>query len=87
MENQWENRKRVFEFLGWSLEFKHVMDVLRSKYIAFVTRTFNLPDYHVDEKWLYNFASGVLNRPASQVTVEWIYQQFAQQARHELIED
>lgn len=86
MENHWENRRKVIEFLGGSLEFKHVMDTLRSKYIAFVMNMFDLPDYNVDERWLYNFTSGVLNRPASQVTVSWILAQFSKQARYELIE-
>lgn len=87
MNNIAQTINELNEFFSNGYSMKEVMNTLRSKYEEFMMKTYNVPDWKCDEKWLYHLASGISNRPTKQITIGWIYKQFAEQAKIEIMEN
>lgn len=86
-----ENVMQIYSSLGnyfrGDLSLKNIMNTIRTKFEQYMMDTFNVLDWHCDESWLLHFSTGILDKKPTELSIEWINDQIAKEARREILED
>ena len=86
MQNISLTYRNLGTFFHGKLELNDIMNTIRDKFEIYMMDTFNVTDWHCDESWLLNFSKGILNKKVSDLSIEWINEQIAKEARREIME-
>lgn len=87
MENVMQIYHSLGNFFHGDLSLKNIMDTIRDKFEQYMMDTFNVIDWHCDETWLLHFAKGIQDKKVRELSIEWINEQIAKEARREIMED
>lgn len=87
MENITQIYHNLGTFFNNNISLENIMNIIRNKFEQYMMDTFNVLDWHCDESWLLHFATGILDKKPTELSIEWINDQIANEARREIMED
>jgi len=87
MKNINQISREITNFFDDDFELQHVQEVLIDKLEDYMKTYYGVPDWKGDEIWALHFAKHILEKPLSQLSLNWIWDRIKQEALREILED